>query len=280
MDPETGARLDLGIAPPELVPSGRDLGPIDREIADELGISRSARLVAGGHDHFVGAFGSGVRATGDCYLSAGTSEALLVLSPRAIGQVRGIDEGRFVDEVNWYLHASSPGGHVYGQWRRLLYPGAEDQIVRAEVTARAAPPGCLVNIDAITHRASLQEIPMTADRSEVLRCVVEGAAVASAATFDRLAAAAPDPIVRLIVAGHAAGDHLWRSLRLGLIGRPMEIIQESEVTAIGAALLARAGVAGNVRPIVRRKGIVPSADDMALASELRRRYGALERIGK
>ena len=73
--------------------------------------------------------------------------------------------------------------------------------------------------------------------------------MSSANVFERLAAAVPPEISRLIVAGHAADDPLWRSLRLGLIGRPMEVVRAIEVTAIGAALLARKGVTGDLEPL-------------------------------
>ncbi len=276
-DPETLGRLDLDLAWPELVPSGLDLGPIDRDVATELCVSPATRLIAGGHDHFVGAFGSGIRSSGDGYLSAGTSEAMLVLTRGPIAACPGIDQGRFVDADHWYLHVAAPGGHVYGQWRGLLYPGADDALVRGEVSARQAPAGCLVAIDRVAHRATLLDVPMAAERAQLLRAVVEGAAISSARTFEHLAAMAPGGVARLVVAGHAADDDLWRSLRLGLLDRPMEVVREQEITAVGAALLARAGATGDTQPLAPTERFVPTATDLALAAELRERYQLLER---
>ena len=279
-DPETLDRADLRLDGwPELIPSGSVVGRIDRDLADELGITPSAQLVSGGHDHFVGAFGSGIRASGDCHLSAGTSEAFLVLSAAPIDAPPGIDQGRFVDAAHWYLHAAAPGGHVYGQWRELLYHGLDEALVRAEVAARDAPVASVVEIDPVTHSASLRDVPMTAERSQVMRAVVEGAAMSSATVFTRLGAAVPTGITRIVVAGHAADDPLWRSLRLGLIGRSMEVVREREVTAIGAALLARTGVTGDSQPFTATDQFAPTLGDAELAARLRERYEAIRKGG-
>ena len=55
---------------PELVPSGTVIGTIADDVAAELRLPRTTLLVAGGHDHFVGAFGCGIRSGGDYYISA------------------------------------------------------------------------------------------------------------------------------------------------------------------------------------------------------------------
>jgi sugar (pentulose or hexulose) kinase len=263
---------------PALVPSGTVVGTVDARVAEDLGLERSTRLVSGGHDHFVGAFGCGIQVGGDFYLSAGTSEAQLVLADGPSPARAGIEQGRFVDADHWYLHCATPSGHAYGAWRRLLYMNEGEAAVRSELAARG-PAGCRVELDPIARSASLHDIPLTADRALVLRAVVEGAAMSSANVFERLAAAVPPEIARLIVAGHAADDPLWRSLRLGLIGRPMEVVRASEVTAIGAALLARKGVTGDLEPFITTDRFAPSPNDIALADQLRLAYGQAEPRG-
>ena len=258
---------------PELVPSGLVLGQIRPETAAEIGIDPAALLVSGGHDHFVGAYGCGVRGIGDAYLSAGTSEALLVLTDRVLEMRAGVDRGCYVDADHSYLHANTPGGHVYGQWRELLYPSTDEARVRAAVVA-ADVPGGVVDIDQATGAASLRGVPLTDGRAEVMRSVIEGAAILSSAVFDRLAAAAPNGISRLLVAGHAAGDPLWRSLRLGLFGIPMDVVEEREATAVGAALLARRAIAGEAPPFTPTQRFSPTQDDVQRAAQLRQRYEA------
>ncbi|MDR2163943.1 MAG: hypothetical protein LBO70_08465 [Clostridiales Family XIII bacterium] len=70
--------LDLkGFSRP--VQSGTVIGNLRGEIADELGLSRSVVVVAGGHDQPVAALGAGVLRPGEAMDITGSSECLLVV---------------------------------------------------------------------------------------------------------------------------------------------------------------------------------------------------------
>jgi sugar (pentulose or hexulose) kinase len=279
-DPATVERAELPPEIlPELVPSGTVLGPVDRRVANDLGVDPSALLVSGGHDHFVGAFGCGIRGAGDAHLSAGTSEALLLLADAPMAALPGIDQGRFVDDAHWYLHCAVPGGRVYGQWRSLLYPSEDDAAVSAALAALAGTSTCRAEVDRTSRTVSLRDVPMTADRATVMRAIVEGAGISSAAVFQALAAAAPAGVTRVVAAGHATADPLWRSLRLGLLGRPIEFVAEREATAVGAALLARRAVTGDAPALAMPERHDPTAADFELAARLRQLYGGRDLAG-
>src|SRR4051812_37354389 len=83
-DAETLRAAQLpGSSLPELVPSGTIVGTASSREAVTAGIPAGTPLVIGGHDHLCGAYASGVREPGDLYVSAGTSEAQLVVLPGA-----------------------------------------------------------------------------------------------------------------------------------------------------------------------------------------------------
>lgn len=262
---------------PALVPSGTIVGHLGASVAAQLGISAGTPLVAGGHDHFCGAFASGVRETGELYVSAGTSEAQLVLTDGPVQKAADgsrFDQGRFVDGTHWYVHVGNPIGRTYQQWRDLLFAGENVAIVDAEVArASASEIGVMFHPAALGRGAMLDGVPLTADRGTILRAVVEGSAVASARVTLLLDAAAGVQGNRMVVAGHAAHDVLWRDLRSGLTRRCLELVDEPQAAALGAALLAQRGVTGAADiDAVRRTRFEPSADTLAHAAALDARY--------
>ena len=278
-DAETlaAAGLAAGWFPP-LVPSGTIAGRVRGDIAAHLAIGRGTPLVAGGHDHFCGAFASGVRATGEMYLSAGTSEAQLVITD---GPVRGVaggyafDQGRFVDDCHWYVHIGIPTGHVHRQWMGLLYRGDDEGVADAEVSrASAAEIGVVFDPGVIGGGELLAGVPIAADRATILRAVVEGSAVASARVTSALEAAARSGSERIVVAGHAGRSALWRGLHVGLTGRSIELVDQPEASALGAALLAQRAVTGSADvDAVTRMIWNPASSDLVLGATLLERYG-------
>ncbi len=184
-----------------------------------------------------------------------------------------IDQGRFVDERHWYAHKAAPCGQLYGQWRDLLFrddPGAID----AEVQAAPIAPGTRVELDAERHAVSLLDLPTTATRGSVMRAVAEGSAVATSRIFRTLERATGGVVRRIVVAGHPAADPYWLSLRMGLIRRDFDVVSEPEVSALGAALLARKGVTREPGPSARVTTRRLDAADIARGEELLARIAA------
>jgi sugar (pentulose or hexulose) kinase len=233
---------------PPLVPSGTIAGQVSNATAARLRIGRGTPLVTGGHDHFCGAFASGVRAAGEMHLSAGTSEAQLVITDGPVDGVAGgyaFDQGRFVDGHHWYVHIGIPTGHAYRQWTGLLFGAEDEAVIDAEVAhASAAEIGVMFDPGMSGGSEMLAGLTPSADRATILRAVVEGSAVASSRVTRVLEATARAHGKRIVVAGHAGRNPLWRELRSGLTGRSLELVDEPETAALGAALMAQRAVTG------------------------------------
>ncbi len=167
---------------PSLVPSGQVVGTLSANAARKLRLPTGIPLVSGGHDHFVGAFASGVREVGDVFLSAGTSEAQMVLTGDFVDQTDStepLDQGRFVDDRHWYLHRATPCGQLHLQWRHLLYEGVEPDRIAAEVRAASTAPDVRVELDPLMRRVNVIGLPLVAGRDVTMRAIEEGAAIAS-----------------------------------------------------------------------------------------------------
>jgi sugar (pentulose or hexulose) kinase len=264
---------------PPLVPSGWRVGMLSPALAERLGLPESPALVSGGHDHFCGAYACDVRDTLEIYVSAGTSEAQIVLTdgptdPWAEGFP--VDRGRFVDETSWYAHVALPTGHAFRQWASLLFPGWEDETIEAAVEVEvsdAAGAGVLFEPGTVSSGSTLHVRPFVVDRGTIMRAVLEGSAVASADASRALTRAVNGEPGRIVVSGRAPQRELWKRLRGGILGRELEVVLAGEATALGAALLAQRGVTGQAdREVVPRVRWRPSQEDLAFGRQLVEAY--------
>jgi sugar (pentulose or hexulose) kinase len=240
------AGLD-GLAFPRLVPSGTILGSITPGLADATGLPRDVAIVAGGHDHLCAAFAAGIRTTGELFLSAGTSEAHLALTTAPIEPGHAgdrVDQGCYVDGEAYYVHVNIPSGHVFRQWRSLLYEGDDDSLY-AEVAA--VPPGARgvrFDLHDDPRHGRLDGLPYTADRATLMCAVMEGLARRSGDIVRTLEEVTGSRYQVIVAAGHPARAGYWRQLRLRTYGRPIATVDEPESAALGAAILAARAIGG------------------------------------
>jgi xylulokinase len=245
-DADTIEAAGLALDFPRLVSSGTVIGRLDPDLAARVGLSAEVAVVAGGHDHLCAAYGAGVRSTRELFLSAGTSEAHLALleSPLEGEAGRGVDQGCFVDDHTWYVHTNIHSGHFFKQWRELLYDGVDDVAMYAEVAA-AGTDGITFDVADDMRRGRFEAVPYDAGRAVLMRAVLEGLARRSASIVRRLEIAAGRPYELILAAGHPARLPLWRALREAAYARPMAAVDEPEIAAFGAAVLAARAVVGD-----------------------------------
>ncbi|WP_433206170.1 FGGY family carbohydrate kinase [Dactylosporangium sp. CS-047395] len=235
LDEDALPSLGLGaLRLPELVGSATVVGFTSGAGVLPAGIA----VVTGGHDHMCGAYGSGVRKPGDVYVSAGTSEAQLVLVDALPDVVEpGLDVGVFVAGGLRYVHRATPAGRFYQSWRRMLYPEMPDDLLWSEVEA-ALDTVAPARIDADAREVSL---PMDVTRAQAMAGLLKGLAAEADAVTTRLGAAAGTRIADVTVAGVAAGWAPWRRLRQEATARHLHFVTEPEATVLGVAALARKG---------------------------------------
>lgn len=225
---------------PTLVPSGSPVGctPRDGPLPAEVPV------VAGGHDHFCGAFGAGVRTAGELYVSAGTSEAQVVLVdalPDAVPS--GFGAGLFVAGSLRYLFRATPSGQLFGRWREMLYRGESEETLWEEVE-RAGPDVEPASIDPRTGTHTLPALRVDASRGDVMVALLKGLAVEADRTTDRLEELTSTTVDSVTVAGVPTTSRTWRRLRQQASARPLRFVAEPEATVLGVALLAQHGVTG------------------------------------
>ena len=225
-------RFGLGsLALPELVPSAAVVAPL------RGGTFPNAVVVAGGHDHFCGAFGADVRSPGDVYVSAGTSEAQFMLATSLPADLAGFEPGLFVADGLVYLHRSIPSGRYYKAWLALLYPDttqAEMWMELEPLLSQVAPAAINLNRHTIRFPALSADV----NRAELMASLQAGLAAKAGELTSDLERATGQPARTVVVAGVATATAQWREVRRRYMGKDIVFVDEPEATVLGVARLA------------------------------------------
>ncbi|RWZ58314.1 hypothetical protein ELQ92_14930 [Labedella populi] len=217
---------------PALADSGRAIGATAGDIATAHGLPLGVPVVAGGHDHFCGAFGAGARETGDVFISVGTSESQLVLVDEVPNGTldAALDIGTFVDGRHAYVHVAQSSGAAFAE--ALAASGTEEDL--------DALYDALSRLDGPTDGAI---VPGEADLRPILD-ILQSQAAAAADITRRLMQACDTTARRVLVGGAPVAQPLWRRIRARTSPLPLTFLVESELSALGAALLAQCAVEG------------------------------------
>ena len=236
----------LVAALPELVESGRCLGPLRPQVAQRLGLNPRALVASGGGDNMMGAIGTGNIRPGAITMSLGTSGTLYAYA----------EQPQISPHPQVASFCSSSGG-----WLPLICTmnltnatGAIQQLLELDLASFGAlvaqapigAEGVLMlpflngeRVPALPHaRASL--FGMTSDnltRANLCRAVVEGTSFGLRYGLDLLRASGiQSRSIRLI--GGGAKSPIWRQIVADIMATPLVCPRHTEAAALGAAIQA------------------------------------------
>lgn len=285
----TDAQRDLAALLPPLVEADASF-QISAAIAEELSLPRDVRVSAGGGDNMMAAIGTGNVAPGVLSVSLGTSGTLFACTDHAV-----VD-----DEARWAAFCSSTGG-----WLPLVC--TMNCTVAIETVARAfgfsmrdadavladAKPGAdgLIMLpffngertpDLPHARGALHGMNFdNFTRANAYRAAMEGATYSLRNGFDALLAAGMRfDAIRLTGGGsHSAA---WRQMVADVFALPVEVPEQAEGAAFGAALQAlwaldranggKSDIAALAREHVRCAPALAAHPDAACVAEYRDGY--------
>ena len=241
----TDAQRDLSTLLPPLVAADASF-IISATIAEELGVPRNVRVSAGGGDNMMAAIGTGNVTPGVLSMSLGTSGTLFAYAAQPIVDHAG----------EWAAFCSSTGG-----WLPLICtmnctvateavaktfgfstrdgdavmagttPGAHGVVMLPFFNGERTPDlpharGGLFNLD-----------PNNFTRANVYRAAMEGATYALRNGYDLLQAAGMKfDAIRLT--GGGSQSAAWRQMVADVFALPVEVPEQTEGAALGAALQA------------------------------------------
>jgi len=278
----TDPQRDLTACLPALVAANASF-PISSTMAQELGLPRTVRISAGGGDNMMAAIGTGNVAPGIVSMSLGTSGTLFTCADHPV-----VDEG-----MGWAAFCSSTGG-----WLPLICTMnctvATENVARAfgfssregdAVMAGTRPGADGLDMLPFFNGERTPDLPLARasfygmdfgnfTRANAYRAAMEGATFALRNGFDALDAAGLQcDAIRLTGGGsHSAA---WRQMVADVFGKPVQVPEQAEGAAFGAALQAlwasqtpgaAADLAGLAREHVKltsQLGAAPQAESVA-----------------
>jgi len=254
----------LDIAPeqlPPVQPSVTVAGRLSPPAGQALGLQAGIPVVIGAADTASSAAGAGITDRETLLLTISTG-GQMVLPATDVNVDR---DGRIhtfcsafepaSGRAGWYQMAATLSAGMAMRWLRdqVFALQSEDAYAHMTAWAETAPPGArgLLFLPYLVGERSPHMDPsarglflgLTVDhgRAELVRAVMEGVTLACYDAYQVLAqlGAAPQ---RLVMAGGGARSRLWQQIVADVFGLPVQRLAVADQSAMGAALLAGAGI--------------------------------------
>jgi len=224
---------------PESVESGTVIANLLPEVADELGLSRDCKLIAGAFDQAAAACGAGAKAGRNCVLSCGTAWVLYAVSVAPVmNDTFHIPICCHVSSSEWGMVQPFTGGAAY-DWLHRTFKGNPDQ--KESLTE---PPifiphlyGGLSPDWRESSKGSLLGLTMAHTWHDVELAMMHGLAFEARRNVEaaeKLSGAIPS--VRMV--GGAGKSKIWPQIIANVLGKPVEISDCVESACMGAAKIA------------------------------------------
>ena len=237
---------------PPLHKARETAGELRADAARTLGLSPGLPVAPACHDQYAAALGARVTHAGDVMFGAGTAWVLLALSDRLAPPVlkTAFVCEHLVDGLYGQLLSMVNGGSVFGWAVDLLgLTGAtRDDLDALMESAPAGADGLRFRPLLVEGggaglprgtRGQLTELRLHHGRAHVLRAVIEGLALEFGRYLEMLRAGGVRP-ERIVMCGRAAGGRVTPQIIADTTGLAVACASESEMSALGAAMLARA----------------------------------------
>lgn len=234
---------------PDLYESFDVVGTLKPELAEELGLSKEVKIIAGAGDNAAAAVGTGTVGEGRCNLSLGTSGTIFISSKKF-----GVDEH---NALHSFDHADG-GYHLMGcmlsaascnKWwmddilKTKDYAGEQKAIEKLGenhvfflpyLMGERSPHN---NPDA---RAMFLGMSMDTTREDMTQAVLEGVAFGLRDSLE-VARSLGISIERSKICGGGAKSPLWRKIIAAVMNLKLDIIESEEGPGYGGAILAAVG---------------------------------------
>jgi xylulokinase len=248
---------------PELCTAGEEIGRLDSTVAAALGLrvlpgGTGPPLIAGIGDGQAAGLGANVTAPGIGYLNLGTSMVLGVQTDSyqydpAFRTLAGAVPGTFVLETI-LNSAAYLAGWFREQFGDPTLAGAPDPVLEAE--AAALPPGA-DGLVTLPYWNAAQTPYWDADargatvgwhgghtRAHLYRSILEAVGFELRLHLDGLERSTGQKVSVLRAMGGGSRSRLWTQLVADISQLPVQIAAQDEVSALGAAVIARAWADG------------------------------------
>lgn len=234
---------------PTLYESYEVVGNVKPEIAEELGIPTSVKVIAGAGDNAAAAVGTGTVGEGRCNISLGTSGTIFISSKKF-----GVDEHNALhsfDHADGYYHLMGCmlSAASCNKWWM-------DEILKTKEYAKEQEQICKLGENKVFYlpylmgersphndpkaRATFIGMTMDTTRADMTQAVLEGVAFGLRDSLE-VARSLGIQIERTKICGGGAKSPLWKKIVANVMNLKVDVIESEEGPGYGGAILAAVG---------------------------------------
>jgi xylulokinase len=246
---------------PRIQPSLSQAGSLSSEAGRDMGLPGGIPVITGAADTASGLLGAGITHTRDLLLSISTGGQLVLPASDFI-----VDRGGRMhtfcsalepdsERAGWYLMSATLSAGQSLRWLRENIFGIDNEDAFEHMTAWAEQAGIGANglifwPYLVGERSPLMDpqargmyvgLTIRHERGDLVRSVMEGVTFSLYEAYQVLIKTGIQPH-RVILAGGGARSRLWRQMVADVFGLPVEKARIEEQSALGAALMAGAGI--------------------------------------
>lgn len=231
---------------PKLFESYEVVGTLKPELAEELGIPASCKIVAGAGDNAAAAVGTGTVGDGMCNISLGTSGTIFISSKEF-----GVDPHNALHafahaDGNYHLMGCMLSAASCNKWwmDEIIgtkdYAGEQAKIEKLGENNVYFLPYLMGERSPHNNpnaRGTFIGLTMDSTRADMTQAVLEGVAFAIRDSFE-VAKSLGIKIERTKICGGGAKSPLWKKMIANILNIKVDVIESEEGPALGGAMLA------------------------------------------
>lgn len=239
---------------PEILPAGTAIGPVQRQVAEQLGLPVNLVIVTGGHDLNCAGLGAGVSRLGMACLISGSYENMLIPTlqfPTPSMLLHGLSITPHFGKMERSVYAICPTGNAVLNWARDTVHLSIEALTEQLQDQREAPSPVMALpylSGAMLYwqggrklRGVLLGLTLATRAVDIVQAFMESIAYDHVNTLSLLR----EENIRvdhIRATGGGTRSAWWTQLKADMLDVPIEVAAEPEPGTFGAALLAGLGV--------------------------------------
>jgi xylulokinase len=245
---------------PKVTSSTSVRGLLRKEYARRLGWN-NVKIVSGGADNAVAAFGVGMQRNGDGMVSIGTSGTVAVATDRKTGDEEGKIHyfNHVLPDMSFYMGVmlsatNSLDWFAENAGQAINWETLEKEVRSSESGAKGILFLPYLNGERTPHRDPLAKgvlfgLTSYHTRGDLYRAILEGISYGLRDSFELISA--KTPVCRLRIVGGAAKNEIWREIIATNFNIPLELPEIDQGGSYGAAMLAAMGSGVAIDDVVK-----------------------------
>ena len=275
---------------PKLYESWEVVGTLKKEIAEDLGLPESVKVIAGAGDNAAAAVGTATVGDGGCNISLGTSGTLFISSKKF-----GVDENNALHSFahadgNYHLMGCMLSAASCNKWwmdeilKTKAYQEEQAGITKLGENRVFYLPYLMGERSPHNDpdaRAAFIGMSMDTTREDMTQAVLEGVAFGLRDSLEVARSIGVSP-ERTKICGGGAKSPLWRKIIANVMNMKVDIIESEEGPGYGAAILAAVGcgVFSSVEEAAKKlvKVVATEEPDPELTAKYEERYPKFRKL--